>query len=1603
MGLLWIPALLAAANSLLLCAEGSPWPMDWEHRFQTRVRLPSRKQIHRYEYEYDEFFQGFTPQLRTPQYWLDPGPKIGNPPTQVETSPDIESLWESEVEDIKKHSTAAYNVAPKGKTSQSSTKQGAASRYATDGQLSSKCASTEVEYGPSWNLDLKSNHVIFSVAITNKRDCCAEDLSGAEIRIGNIADWRENPSCGTVSSIGLGETYSFTCHGMEGQFVTIAIRGKNVSLTLCEVQVFGRPKNQSVDESWTISQMWQSQHHGAPNVAPKGTATQSSDHEVQAKGANDGSLVNNHPHCSHTQYDLEPWWNLDLNSRMRIFSIAITNRKECCGYRLNGVEIRIGFSKDDVRKNARCAILTSVDQGGTLAINCRGMEGRYVSVFIPRRREYLTLCEVQVFALPSDEPESVPGTEVPTQPPKSEQPKQERDLLKPEKEAKHLNAVPVPKIALQKASQSSTYGVSSPRNAIDNNLDNKAPETGCAVTEVQYEPWWTVSLESNYIISAVAITNRGDCCASDLDRAEIRVGYHDTDWRRNPICGTVSSIGLGKTQLFKCEGMGGKFVTIVIPDKNTSLSLCEVQVFGAKVDKPVSYCSWDEDFEPREKNHGAPNMAPQGLASQPSYGEYKYGKEARWAIDENLNSDYYGGSCTHTSEKWEPWWTVDLKSRMNVSSVVLTIRSDCCKQRFLGAEIRIGVSKDRANPRCAQIPSLLDPGDTFYFDCEGMEGRYVSIVIPKRQEWLHICEVQVFAKSTESQSEHREVKPKDEDGNKVSKVSKPNVETVFAKEIILSKISLSSTKNNTEVKPPQDPTKCAITEEEYEPWWRADLRKTYKIHSVALTNRGASDLSGAEIRVGHNDSDWRNSSICSVVSSIGFGETNLFTCNLLKGKFITVVIPDKTASLALCEVQAFVQEAGASDDGSGSVGDDESQQPSHGAVNVAPRGLCSQSSYYDHTRSAKIAVDGDKSASYYDRSCIHTHIDFGPWWRVDLLSKMRVFSVAITNRGDCCGSRLNGAEILIGDSEERGGVKNPMCAKIVSIPNGQTFIYDCNGMEGRFVTIVIPKKKENLNFCEVQVFAEQVEERREEMFRNVALNGTASQSSTFSSSGEAGNANDGSLANNHIMGQCSITQRELSPWWMVDLESPYQIFSVVITNRVLECCKDRIIGAEIRIGSSEENGGVLNPRCGVITSMESGESVFFSCKGMVGRYVTVTIPGRTEHLILCEVQVFGLPETSNRKVISMDANLPEVPNGAPNVALKGASSQSSLYNNFGDSRNSIDGSLSSDYSKIQCSQTIWELRPWWTVDLKEVHVVFSVAVTNREDCCWKRINEAEIRIGDSREWGNNPRCAIIYSLGPGETAMFNCKGMKGKYVTVIIPDREEKLSLCEVQVFGLPSKESPPSGIIETVVTREGLSGKSLVFLEEGVQDYAILHPSVPIDLTQFTLCLRVSTELSGRREIILFSYHNDRDELNVWREVDGKLSLYLGSSELAAKFSLPGLSTFGTHICVTWESSSGLTAFWFDGKRSASKTYRKGHQVLPGGRVILGQDQDKFGSSFDAKQSFVGEISDVQLWNYVLPPQAIKEVYEGKSKSLGNIINWKTIKYTLYGNAIVK
>ncbi|XP_059391379.1 C-reactive protein-like isoform X1 [Carassius carassius] len=208
---------------------------------------------------------------------------------------------------------------------------------------------------------------------------------------------------------------------------------------------------------------------------------------------------------------------------------------------------------------------------------------------------------------------------------------------------------------------------------------------------------------------------------------------------------------------------------------------------------------------------------------------------------------------------------------------------------------------------------------------------------------------------------------------------------------------------------------------------------------------------------------------------------------------------------------------------------------------------------------------------------------------------------------------------------------------------------------------------------------------------------------------------------------------------------------------------------------------------------------------------------------------------------------------------------------------------------------------------------------------------------------------------------------------------------------------------LTSAATEVGLGGKILFFPNKTDYSYVKLTPEKRLSLSAFTLCMRVVTELPGQREIILFAYRTQKyDELNVWREKDGRVSFDLSNGRL--KTDLPPLSTFRTHVCVTWESVTGLSAFWVDGRRSSYQLYKKGHSVRPGGTVLLGQDPDNYLGGFDKNQSFVGEITDVHMWDYVLPGSQIRLVYANQEPyvPMGNVFHWNTIKYEIKGDVLV-
>ena len=119
---------------------------------------------------------------------------------------------------------------------------------------------------------------------------------------------------------------------------------------------------------------------------------------------------------------------------------------------------------------------------------------------------------------------------------------------------------------------------------------------------------------------------------------------------------------------------------------------------------------------------------------------------------------------------------------------------------------------------------------------------------------------------------------------------------------------------------------------------------------------------------------------------------------------------------------------------------------------------------------SKYAVDGIKETNHQKAKCTHTNNENFPWWRVDLGGLARVYSVSITNRGDCCEDRLQNFDIRVGESLKNNGNDNTLCEHVTAIPAGETKEYICPyPLKGRYVNVQM-LRREVLTLCEVEVY-----------------------------------------------------------------------------------------------------------------------------------------------------------------------------------------------------------------------------------------------------------------------------------------------------------------------------------------------------------------------------------------------------------------------------------------------------------------------------------------------------------------------------------------------------
>ena len=107
-------------------------------------------------------------------------------------------------------------------------------------------------------------------------------------------------------------------------------------------------------------------------------------------------------------------------------------------------------------------------------------------------------------------------------------------------------------------------------------------------------------------------------------------------------------------------------------------------------------------------------------------------------------------------------------------------------------------------------------------------------------------------------------------------------------------------------------------------------------------------------------------------------------------------------------------------------------------------------------------------------------------------------------------------------------------------------------------------------------------------------------------------------------------------------------------------------------------------------------------------------------------------------------------------------------------------------------------------------------------------------------------------------------------------------------------------------------------------------------------------------------------------------------------------------HFCWSYESSSGENKIYVNGKFYGNiffdiKREALGSDEVYGSSFSVGQEPDSFRGKYDAGQAYRGNISEINLWDFVLSEDAVEDIGLCRERARGNVIKWEKSKFKLY------
>ncbi|XP_031552111.1 roundabout homolog 1-like isoform X2 [Actinia tenebrosa] len=185
-----------------------------------------------------------------------------------------------------------------------------------------------------------------------------------------------------------------------------------------------------------------------------------------------------------------------------------------------------------------------------------------------------------------------------------------------------------------------------------------------------------------------------------------------------------------------------------------------------------------------------------------------------------------------------------------------------------------------------------------------------------------------------------------------------------------------------------------------------------------------------------------------------------------------------------------------------------------------------------------------------------------------------------------------------------------------------------------------------------------------------------------------------------------------------------------------------------------------------------------------------------------------------------------------------------------------------------------------------------------------------------------------------------------------------------------------------TTHTKVVAAPKDLKFTRRTTSDYVIIK-GIP-SMSSVTFCFWLKTTVGDT--VISYAVPGNDNELLFL--TPRTFDLFIGGSSW--RTDVAANDDRWHHMCTTWSNNAGQVLVYKDGTVAARRTnFMTGQVIRGGGTLIIGQEQDSVGGSFDTGQCYIGDLTGLNIWNRVLEPNEISTMSRDCGAGEGNVLSW--------------